>query len=303
MNLLFECLRKSEGTRLRKQFYWYAVRLPAWTACVFLLSGCLYTTHHFNTGRLLEPGQSSLTLGAGPFHSLDYGCPEASGAYNYGTYEITDSTGTHCMGSTQFIDSIGNMNYRSDSVPHVHAWNSTLKGSLGYRLGVHGPFGPFAGAEIGLHLEGPTNPASAEFDLKLGLPLPKGIPFHHSLSGGLGIGAWADNSYFGEYALSRAFGANDLFVNYRATYLASQLSDLDKSESRRHFQTRRRLIHQASLGFLWTLPDIPVLPDFLVPLVVLTYPLAPVGTDTPPPDYLLDDRVWDFSIGMGWTFK
>lgn len=220
-----------------------------------------------------------------------------------GGYEAKDSAGTHCFQPAPVSDSIGNTTFRSDSVPHVHAWSSTFKGSLGYRLGVHGPFGPFAGAEIGLHLEGPTNPASAEFDLKAGLPLPKGLPFHHSLSAGLGIGAWADNSYFGEYALSRAFGANDLFVNYRATYLASQLSDLDGSESRRHFKSRRRLIHQASLGFAWNLPDIPVLPDFIVPLVVLTYPLAPVGTGTPPPDYLLDDHVWDFSVGMGWNFR
>ena len=289
---------------MRKQFNWCAGLRPTAAACAFLFSGCLYTTHHFNTGRLLEPGTSSLTLGAGPFHSLDYGCPERpDGFFDGGTYEAKDSTGVHCMQSSSFRDSIGNMEYRSDSVPHVHSWNSTLKGSLGYRLGVHGPFGPFAGAEIGLHLEGPTNPASAEFDVKLGLPLPKGIPFHHSLSGGLGIGAWADNSYFGEYALSRAFGASDVFVNYRATYLASQLSDIEGSESRRHFRSRRRLIHQASVGFLWTLPDIPVLPDFIVPLAVLTYPLAPVGTDTPPPDNLLDDHVFDFSVGMGWTFK
>jgi hypothetical protein len=287
---------------LRKQFNWYAGALPA--AAAFLLTGCLYTTHHFNTGRLLEPGETSLTLGAGPFHSLDYGCPDVpNGVFYEGIDESTDSTGTHCMRYRSVFDSAGNTVGRTDSVPHAHAWKSTLKASLGYRLGVHGPFGPFAGAEIGLHLEGPTNPASAEFDVKVGLPMPQGRPFHHSLSGGVGIGAWADNSYFGEYALSRAFGASDLFVDYRATYLASQLSDLKGSESRLHFGTRRRLIHQASLGFLWALPDVPVLPDFVVPLVVLTYPLAPVGTDTPPPDYLLDDHAWDFSIGMGWTFK
>jgi len=273
-------------------------------ACALLFNGCLYTTHHFNTGRLLEPGTSTLTVGAGPFRSLSYGCPELpQGDYTESIYEIKDSTGTHCRHYQYTRDGSGNGSSQDDSVPHVHSWNSTLKGSLGYRLGVHGPFGPFAGAEIGLHLEGPTNPASAEFDLKLGLPVPKELPFHHSLSGGLGIGAWADNSYFGEYALSRAFGASDLFVNYRATYLASQLSDISGSESLRHFQSRRRLIHQASLGFMWTLPDIPVLPDYIVPLAVLTYPLAPMGTDTPPPEYLLDDHVFDFSVGMGWTFK
>lgn len=287
---------------MRKQFPWCLGSVPACVAVAFLFTGCLYTTHHFNTGRLLEAGTSSLTLGGGLSRSLAYGCPDSPSG-NGGSYEATDSVGVHCMQDHSSRDPSGNFVGRSDSVPHVHPWNWMPKGSLGYRLGVYGPFGPFAGAEIGLHLEAPTNPASAEFDMKIGLPLPKGIPFHHSLTGGLGIGAWADNSYFGEYALSRAFGSNDLFVNYRATYLASQIVDIMGSESRRHFQSRRRMIHQASLGFFWTLPALPVLPDFLVPLVVLTYPLAPVGSGTPPPDYLLDDHAWDISVGMGWTFK
>jgi len=162
--------------------------------------------------------------------------------------------------------------------------------------------GPFPGVEMGLHLESPTNPVSGEFDLQLGLPVPAGRPYHHSLSAGWGIGIWADNSYFLEYAASRSWGGNEFFGNYRATYLASQLADLNGSVEARKFRLNRRLIHQSSLGFKWTLPEIPVVPDFIVPEVGLTYPLAPTGTDAIP-DWVLDDRAWDLSLGIGWHFR
>ena len=275
------------------------MRFPAGAASAFLLSGCLYTTHHYNTGRLLEPGSTSVTLGYGRTQAPGYGCPHGT------LYEDKDSLGVlQC--TTGFgpyeTDSAG----RGSQKPLVEAGGPTsasvTQASLGYRLGVHGRFGPFTGAEIGLHLEAPTNPASAEFDLKLGLPMPGARPYHHSLSLGWGIGAWADNSWFAEYAASRSFGENDLFFNYRGTWLATQLSDLNGSESRHRFRVHRRFIHQGALGFLWTLPEIPVLPDFVAPEAVLTYPLAPMGEDAVPA-FVLDDRAWDFNFGFGWHFR
>jgi hypothetical protein len=262
---------------------------------MFLLSGCLYTTHHFNTGRLLEPGRTSFTLGAGVSGTVSYGCPEES------AYSITNQTGVHCINyHNEYID--GKMVGVEDTVPQQASTSRVINSSLGYRLGVRGPFGPFKGAEVGLHMESPTNPVTGEFDLKVGLPAPKVFPLLHSLSAGWGIGAWADNTYFLEYAASRPFGANDLFFNYRATYLASQFADQSEAESARRFEAHHRLIHQAAAGFSWVLPDIPVLPDFLAPEAILTYPLAPVGTKRIPA-FVLDDRLWGFNLGFGWNFK
>lgn len=269
---------------------WRRLRLPAGVASAFLLTGCLYTTHHFNSGRLLDPGHSSVTVGTGLTKVPGYGCP-AGTAYDY-----RDSTGLHCV--TEYG---GMVEKPAESQPGPTTSTSTHY-SLGYRLGVHGRLGPITGVELGLHLETPTNPASGEFDLKLGLPVPGNRPYHHSLSAGWGIGAWADNSYFLEYAASRFWGGNDLFFNYRATYLATQLPDLQGSESAHRFNTKRRLIHQAALGFTWTLPEFPVLPDFIAPEVVLTYPLAPNGKEVNP-DLNLDDRMWDLNLGLGWSFK
>ncbi len=273
--------------------------IPAGVACACLLSGCLYSTQHFNTGRLLEPGHSSITLGAGTLRSFDYGCPDDGR-----TFEFSDSTGAHCERFTfgGSIDSNGKYGESRDIFDRTQTWSNSPKASLGYRVGVSGKWGYFTGTEIGLHLEGPTNPVSGEFDLKLGLPVPAGRPYHHSLSAGWGIGIWADNSWFLEYALSRSFGGNDLFVGYRGTYLASQIPDLDDAERDRRFVSKHRFIHQADVGFKLILPDIPVVPDFLVPMAVLSYPLAPFHTDAVP-EYLLDDHLWDVSLGMGWSFR
>jgi hypothetical protein len=273
------------------------LRLPAGVASAFLLSGCLYTTHHFNSGRLLEPGHSSVTVGTGLTKVPGYGCPAGT------VYDYRDSTGLHCVteyGGTDYENG-SIVNRPAESQPGPTTSTSTHY-SLGYRLGVHGRLGPITGVELGLHLEAPTNPASGEFDLKLGLPVPGMRPYHHSLSAGWGIGAWADNSYFLEYAASRFWGGNDVFFNYRATYLATQLPDLRGSESKRRFNSKRRLIHQAALGFTWTLPEFPVLPDFIAPEVVLSYPLAPSGKEVIP-ELNLDDRMWDLNLGMVWSFK
>lgn len=283
---------------LRKKFLGKRGSVPAGVACAFLLSGCLYSTHHFNTGRLLEPGRTSFTVGGGMMKSFRYGCDEESGSYEDG-----DSTRRFCVEHTQENDfQSGQWTQRTDTTEQRKFPSSAPKGSLGYRLGMSGPRGFITGAEIGLHLEAPTNPVSGEFDLKIGLPVPGGRPYHHSLSGGWGIGIWADNSYFLEYALSRAFGGSDLFASYRGTRLATQIADLGGSENDRRFKSKRRLIHQATFGFSWALPAIPVIPDFIVPMAVLSYPLAPFS-ESKVPDLILDDHLWDMSLGMGWRFQ
>jgi hypothetical protein len=286
-----------KGSRLKKNSGRRRLRLPAGVASAFLLTGCLYSTHHFNSGRLLEPGHSSVTLGAGRSATVGYGCPETGTDWQY-----RDSSGLRCVKATFVKDSNGFTAQREEFLEPGPTSTPYSNASLGYRLGIHGRWGPFTGAEIGLHLEAPTNPVSGEFDLKLGLPVPASRPYHHSLSAGWSIGIWADNSYFLEYAASRAWGENDLFVNYRATYLASQYADLSDAESSRHFDSHQRLIHQAALGFKWTLPEIPVLPDFVAPEVGLTYPLGPTESDKIPA-YVLDDRMWNLSMGMGWHFR
>ena len=48
----------------------------AFIAATSTLTGCLYTTHHFNSGRILDPGQTAVTLGFGRARVYEQGCPD-----------------------------------------------------------------------------------------------------------------------------------------------------------------------------------------------------------------------------------
>jgi len=265
---------------------------------LFVLSSCLYTTHHFNTGQLLEPGNTTVTLGAGLSHSADITCPDGY----YGDV-IRDSTrALKCIQSGSNIVLNGVPTQRSPTyIDPLSASNSFVNGSLSYRLGISGKAGFLTGLEMGMHIEGPTNPISGEFDLQMGLRAPKFLDYH-SFSLGWSIGAWADNSYFIEYAASKLIYANPLFFNVRETYLATQRGDQDSSTTLKKFRSKRRWISQASIGWKWTLPTIVIVPDFIIPEIGITFPLAPTGTD-PIPELFLHKMDWNLSFGFGWNFK
>jgi hypothetical protein len=270
-------------------------------ACAFAaigLTGCLYTTHHFNSGRLLEPGQTAVTIGAGRARFYSDQCPDGyyrerpeAGGQDFCRYSGNNGPEGFGTGIQTGPDSI---------VPLGFTTLSTPKMSLGYRLGVRKRWGPLTGIEMGWSLEVPTNPATVEFDLKAGLPLPSGWKAAHSLSAGWGVGMWADNTLFLEYAASRSFGPHALYANYRFSWLASQPQDLDSSFNNWKFVSHRRTVHQAALGYFHRLPDIILLPDFVSPEFVLTYPLiTPFATSRSP---LLDKYQLNFNFGFGWNF-
>ncbi len=258
---------------------------------MLLLDGCLYTTQHFGGGRVLEPGETAFALAAGRYQSISAACAD-----EFEISAIRTPAGRACQKSS-WTDSMGTYRVRYDTVPMLVSHTGGTSVGMDWRLGLHGPFGPFPGAEAGIHLEVPTNPATAEFDLKVGLPAPTGS-YRHALAGGWGIGLWADNSWFGEYAASYGMGRNSLFANYRATWLATQIMDLGESVDERHFPHKRRLIQQAALGFAWKPFESPSMPA-IIPLLSITYPQAPMGDlDIPAP--LLREAAFDFALGFRW---
>jgi hypothetical protein len=269
---------------------------PIIFAAPLLLSGCLYTSHHFNSGRTLDPGNTAVTLGAGKIKLFERSCN-----YHEGFYDFQDSLGVlHCVRARW--DGTGGL--PGDTVAPTLIESNLPKISLGYRLGVRKQWGPFTGVELGWQLEAPTNPGSAEFDLKLGLPGSGRGRFHHSFSGGWIVGMWSDNSFFGEYAASRAFGPGDsahaLYASYRFTRLATQPDDVFSDSSGRslRFGKRTRNTHQATVGFHWRLPALPVLPDFLSPQATISVPWVAALGGVKPEDALL----LDINLGFGWRF-
>ena len=241
-------------------------------ACV--LSGCLYSVHHFNTGETLGAGKSEATLGAGrqPLWSCSPAPPD-TGSVRLACNE--DGSGTEKV-SESFL----------------------FKGSVDYRLGIKNNLGPFPGVELEWHVEGPSNPATMEFGLNLGLPSP--TSFRHKLGAGWGIGAWADNSFYLEYALSKNWGRTLAFGNARVTWLATQIGDVMSQNFADPLPSRQRLVLQSGLGLRFRLPNWKVVPDFVIPQVNLTWPQVPSGDqsfrgqDIPP-------LQWDANLGLGWS--
>ncbi len=271
------------------------------------LQGCLYTSHHFNTGRLLAPGEHHWEFGIGQQNIVDYGCSEAAARDAYaaldaeisklpnqtkaepfygepqGRVEKDPQGKPNCLAERYVRPDSNDYDYAryTKSFPVTTQYSQLISASMGWRLGVREKWGPLTGVDLGWKLEAPTGPATLELDTRLGLPLPAGFShWSHSLSLGWGIGAWADNSLFSEYALSRALGNYHPFVNARLTYLATQPSDLAVRQTFNRFDTYRRWVGQGMLGCEIILPDILLLPRRILPTVGLAYPAVPFTTES-----------------------
>lgn len=266
----------------------------AFIAASSTLTGCLYTTHHFNSGRILDPGQTAVTFGYGRARIYEQGCPDGWGR------PFGDSNSTHCE---RYIYNDPFNSVRDSVLIRQRVTSLAIpKFSIGYRLGVRGPWGPLTGVEMGWHLEAVTNPGTIEFDLKFGLPLPHRLiaKHHHSVSAGWGVGMWADNSWFLEYAASRDLGRHSVYGNYRYTWLATQPSEIDESFETWKFESHMGHAHQAGLGIYLRLPDIFLIPDYITPQANITFPVkAPfVKVDAE----LMDPVLLNYNLGFGWNF-
>lgn len=245
--------------------------LPCLAALV--LSGCLYSTQHFHTGVLMPEGHGEATFGLG--RQPRWACSAPADSLHPKACDEDGSGGERVS--------------RSD-VPQV---------SLDYRLGIGDHVGPFPGAELQWHLEAPTNPVSLEFALNLAMPAWGGM--HHMLGAGWGIGAWADNSLFLQYAASRRVGLPLFFANARLTLLATQMPRVLKDDFARALPSDRVLVLQSGFGARFPLPHAPFAPDFLVPQFNVSYPQIPAGdrefrrSDIPP-------LQWDMNLGLGWDW-
>jgi hypothetical protein len=315
------------------------LRLVASALVLAGLQGCLYTSHHFNTGRLLEPGKTHWEIGLGRQPFVAYSCPElsieeqnqiqlelAAEALKLPNIQRENAGGLSFSGSAHAdpdgrpachvaysagLDSVtGEYMQTEKYLPASSKITSQFNYSLGWRLGVRKAWGPLTGVDLGWRLEAPTGPATLEFDARFGLPTPEILPaWNHSLSMGWGIGAWADNTVFTEYALGRGQGTFlpfiRPFVNTRLTYLATQPSDFTASNSYQGFPSYRRWIGQASLGSEFVLPDIFLVPRRILSEATLTYPGLPgitgLSSETSPMHTASTGLNLGWSLGLSWA--
>jgi hypothetical protein len=241
-----------------------------------VLSGCLYSTQHLHTGLLMPAGKTQATLAAG--RQPLWKCSRSE-ADSLSPKIACDENGD---GGEKISQS------------------GIFKGSVDYRLGVRDSWGPFPGVEMEWHFEVPTNPATMEFALNLAVPSPSRA-FHHKIGAGWGVGAWADDSFFAEYAASIGLGTHLCFGNLRATYLATQIGDVLGEDFAKPFPSNQHWVFQSAAGILYRLPDWIIVPDFIIPQINLTLPTVPAGEQKfRPADIPLFQ--WDATFGFGWEF-
>jgi hypothetical protein len=257
-----------------------ALRAFALIPAAAFLAGCLYSTHNFATGRLLPQGRSEATVGLGRQPIW------------------------RCAGYVQDSTRSGGACGEGGRGEELAERSDMPKGSVGYRLGIRDAWGPFPGLELRWHLEAPTNPATMEFGLNLGLPGGSpGVPgaFRHAVGAGWGIGAWADKTFYAEYAASTRIGPPLLYGNLRVTYLATQIGEVLGEDFAKPFPSNQHWVFQAGLGAGIPVGDWPVLPDMVLPGVSVTLPQIPSGEREFRPDDI-PLLQWDATLGLGWNF-
>jgi hypothetical protein len=228
-----------------------------------LFVGCNFTTQSYNTGKLLNPGETLLSAGIGKREFYSISAHDAAGNL---LVSMPDS----------FVTKIDTSREQYFSA------------CIDYRLGVLRKF-PFGrGLEIGFHLESPyqlnpkysadayLGPVLLEFDGRFGFkdkPIGKGL-LHHNLGLGWTIGPWIDNGWYAEYAAGWEYERLIPYANFRAEWLATNISDFnDITESYSPYRyTKRSWTTRTAIGVSMRVPHWWISPDFVVPEITLIYP-------------------------------
>lgn len=236
-------------------------------------------------GTVLRPGVSDFSLAVGSVPRPTYVCADpnwsspsrdTNGVYQCEKYDYSGNS----PGSSNWIRTPAELSLERE--PHL---------ALDWRLGALGPFGPFAGLEIAMQTEFVTAPVSQEFRVALGLPGSDSI-VAHAVSAGWGIGMWADNSWFAQYAASRQVGRWRVFGSVRAALQAS-VDQEDIGSGR--FEHSRSWDFQVASGAKYRLGEVFLLPDWVG--VGGTLDLGNQGY----PSFDLDEFEQRSGIGFAWA--
>ena len=239
-------------------------------------------------GTILPPGRSDFALGMSSVPRVYEDCTRGD--------LRRDSLDRAFCTDWYWTNWTGSFESRTDTLPTIERNERSPLFGLTWRLGAFGPFGPFTGLEIGLHAEAPNNPITQEFRVAVGLPSPDST-FAHSVITGWGTGAWADNSWFLQYAASRTWKPWRVFGSVRGTLQGTQIADAIESD---RFQHKRSWDLQTTLGGRLALPEAKVVPDWL--LLGATANLSHSGLPEIGEARQLGGIGVAWTSGMGWSW-
>lgn len=259
---------------------------------LFIHSGCFITTHSYNHGKLLDPGERLITMGVG---------------YKYSTRVSKNERDSIIGIDTSFFNQP-----ITESVlyfdPTRFGW---LNFALNYRVGVlrKYPFGK--GLETGFIVEAAMrgnqeinydneksteiefySPPLLEIDTRLGLPditIKKGI-YHHNVNWGWIIGQWIDNGWFLGYAAGINLEYAIVYCSFRYHIMGTDklYDDFDDDFFRKH-NRKHGIRIQLGSSFKLRINE-SILPEYITPEFSLMFPnythVQPVG--------------FSFSVGISW---
>lgn len=238
-----------------------------------LPTGCFFSSHSFNHGKLLNPGESKTTL-------------------SFGTFRRTILQ----QKNTWPIETFDTLLFRQSA----YRWS--------YALGLldRHPFGK--GFEIGLAFEGSyysyrdqwghemlasSQSPQMEFFGRFGLPalVLERCLYHHNISSGWSLGYWIDNGWFLEYAAGLQFGRFIPYIASRVTVTATDIFQNNDSPTDTNFFNKhdRSFMIRNSVGVTCILPKYFLAPDHISPEVTVVYP-----------DPQFRKPCFTFQIGLGW---
>jgi len=211
---------------------------------LWVWNGCLATTHHLNTGRILKPGE---------YHSTYAFSYSKRAICRYSGSSLIEKDGAKIC---QLDPSDSIYIYPEDSALEAFKVEKIPSLSTQWRLGLWEKWGPFTGVDMGYSLE---IPSTWEFDFRFGLKpfefMKTGsLPWHHNFGLGWGIGLWADNTWYAEYGLGIPLLSNlCIYGNYRLNYLATQFADIELKDQEGNnqgsiFNHAKRILHQMNFG-------------------------------------------------------
>jgi hypothetical protein len=221
-------------------------------ACI---QNCNFSSHSYNFGKLLKPGNSFFITSVGNRH-----IPKID------TVRVRPITRIH---DTTFSET------------------NSLSYALNYRLGFaeNKIFKEYI--DIGFLLELPVSNddfffSQLEFDIRAGLPGPqfKIGKYYHNIKLGWGLGEWVDNTLFAEYGAGFEIRHSIFYANFRfnkyATELAAdsiafEMANQDIGLGRIN-DSKAQWNGRFSAGICYHLPAIKLLPDAVIPEVSIIYP-------------------------------
>jgi hypothetical protein len=259
---------------------------------LFFNSGCFVTTHSYNHGKLLDPGERLITTG--------FGCKYSA---RFLKQERDFNTGVENPYLNEPIEE--NWEYYDST---RFGW---LNLALSYRVGVlrKYPFGK--GLETGFLVETAIrgrqeidynnekstsieffSPPLLEIDTRFGLPditIKKGI-FHHNLNWGWIIGQWIDNGWFFGYAAGVNLEHAIVYSSFRYFITGTdKFGEYNEDDFFRRHDRTHGIRLQFGSSFKLRLNE-SILPEYITPEFSLMFPnfnkVQPVG--------------FSFSVGISW---